>query len=180
MGWKLLPVYVGSQSPCVKAGNKRRHVMSHHRPGLQGAREGRDAVRQAKLLGMSARSAIYLDMEAYDNSSTRCAITTLRFIQGWNRAVMKQMYLPGFYSSADSGIQHMEGARKAGRKHLPQMLWFARWRVPGSLKDRYLDDRAWQPHRRVHQFDGDVVRTYGGYRLNIDRNLMDAPVAVVK
>ncbi|WP_181764857.1 DUF1906 domain-containing protein [Streptomyces albidus (ex Kaewkla and Franco 2022)] len=181
MGWKLLPVYVGSQSPCVKASNKRGHVMSHHQPALRGAQEGRDAVRQAKKLGMSTHSAIYLDMEAYDNNSTTCAVTTLRFIQGWNRAVLEQKYVPGFYSSADSGIRHMEGARKAGRTYLPQMLWFARWRVPGSVKgEKFLDERAWQPHRRIHQYDGDVVRTYGGHSLHIDRNVMDAPVAVVK
>jgi len=180
-GWKLLPVYVGSQSPCVRAHNKRRHAMSHSRPVHRGATEGRDAVRQAKKLRMGKHSAIYLDMESYDNSDTRCAATTLRFIQGWNRAVQKADYIPGFYSSADSGIEHMEGARKAGRKYLPQMLWFARWRVPPSLNnEKYLDKKAWQPHRRIHQYDGNVKRTYGGHALHIDRNLMDAPVAVVR
>ena len=75
----------------------------------------------------------------------------------------------------------MEGARKAGRKDLPQMLWFARWQDPGvAERDRYLDDRAWQPHRRVHQFDGNVEADVRRHRLNIDRNVVDAPVAVVK
>ncbi|HEV7628841.1 MAG TPA: DUF1906 domain-containing protein [Streptomyces sp.] len=181
MDWKLLPIYVGSQSPCVRASNKRGYAMTHYRPTQRGATEGRDAVLQAKKLGMTTYSAIYLDLEAYDNTATRCAATTLRFIQGWNSAVRKAKYIPGLYSSADSGIQHMEGARKAGRKNLPTMLWFARWRVPGSLTgEKYLDDRAWQPHRRIHQYEGDVKRTYGGYTLHIDRNVMDAPVAIVK
>jgi hypothetical protein len=180
-GWKLLPVYVGSQSPCVRSDNKRRFAMSHDRPAHHGAQEGRDAVRQAKRLGMTQRSALYLDMESYNNSDPQCAATTLSFIQGWNRAVRKAQYIPGLYSSANSGIQHMEGARKAGRKDLPTMLWFARWRTPASLNgEPYLDDRAWQPHRRIHQYDGNVQRTYGGYSMNIDRNVVDAPVAVVK
>jgi len=180
MGWKLLPVYVGSQSPCVGAERKRRFAMSEDRPAEQGAEEGRDAVARAKALGMAAHSALYLDMEAYDNSDARCAVTTLAFIQGWNRAVQKAGYLPGFYCSADSGIEHMEGARKAGRRDLPQVLWFARWRVSPSVDaEKALDKLAWQPHRRIHQYDGNVQRTYGGHRLNIDRNVMDAPVAVV-
>ncbi|RAJ61880.1 uncharacterized protein DUF1906 [Streptomyces sp. Amel2xB2] len=180
MGWKLLPVYVGSQSPCVEAPRKRRYAMTHTAPTQRGLREGRDAVASAKRLGMAKHSAVYLDMEAYDNSSTRCAATTLRFIQGWNRAVRAAGYYPGFYSSSDSGIEHMEGARKAGRSNLPEALWFARWRTPASVDDnKYLDATAWQPHRRIHQYDGNVTRTYGGQRLSIDRNLVDAPVAVV-
>jgi hypothetical protein len=180
MGWKLLPLYVGSQSPCVESPRKRRYAMSHTAPQQRGLREGRDAVAAAKKLGMAKHSAIYLDMEAYDNSSARCAATTLRYIQGWNRAVHKADYYPGFYSSDNSGIEHMEGARKAGRKDLPEVLWFARWRTPASVNaSRYVDRRAWQPHRRIHQYDGNVTRTYGGHRLSIDRNLLDAPVAVV-
>lgn len=180
MGWKLLPLYVGSQSPCVESTSKRRYAMSHTAPTQRGLREGRDAVAAAKRLGMAKHSAVYLDMEAYDNSSTRCAVTTLRYIQGWNRAVSGAGYYPGFYSGSTSGIEHMEGARKAGRKHLPEVLWFARWRTPASVNDtKYIHRRAWQPHRRIHQYDGNVTRTYGGHRINIDRNLVDAPVAVV-
>jgi hypothetical protein len=180
MGWKVLPVYVGSQSPCVASPRKRRYAMSHKAPAQRGKREGRDAVASAKRLGMAKHSAVYLDMEAYDNSSVRCAATTLSFIQGWNRAVRAAGYHPGFYSSADSGIEHMDGARKAGRKDLPEALWFARWKTAPSVKNTpYISRGAWQPHRRIHQYDGNITRTYGGRRLSIDRNLVDAPVAVV-
>ncbi|MCH6161641.1 glycoside hydrolase domain-containing protein [Streptomyces marispadix] len=180
MGWKVLPVYVGSQSPCVESPRKRRYAMNHTAPAQRGKREGRDAVAAAKRLAMAKHSAVYLDMEAYDNSSTRCAATTLSFIQGWNRAVRAAGYHPGFYSSADSGIEHMDGARKAGRKDLPEALWFARWRTAPSVRNTpYISRGAWEPHRRIHQYDGNITRTYGGHRLSIDRNLVDAPVAVV-
>lgn len=180
MGWKLLPLYVGSQAPCVVARNKRPYAMDHNAPAQRGEREGRDAVAAAKKLGMAEHSAIYLDMEQYDDSDSACAATTLRFVQGWNRAVSEAGYLPGFYSGSGSGIAHMEGARKAGGKDLPEALWFARWRTTPSLNnDRYIARAAWQPHRRIHQYDGDVTRTYGGRTLNIDRNLVDAPVAIV-
>lgn len=179
MGWKFLPLYVGSQSPCVRAPNKRRFAMPGTSPGERGAREGRDAVAAAGRLGMAERSAIYLDMEAYDNSDTSCALTTLRFVQGWNRAVRAAGYHPGFYSGAESGIAHMAGARRAGRPHLPEALWFADWHTPANLATRHLDSGSWQPHRRIHQYKGDVRATYGGKTLPVDRNLVDAPVAVV-
>ncbi|OEV25924.1 hypothetical protein AN219_25510, partial [Streptomyces nanshensis] len=57
-GWKLMPVYVGSQAPCVIAKNKRRFRMSDKDPYGQGKREGLDAVRQAEKLGMGRNSAV--------------------------------------------------------------------------------------------------------------------------
>ncbi|MGH3324098.1 MAG: glycoside hydrolase domain-containing protein, partial [Streptomyces sp.] len=62
MGWKLIPIFVGSQSPCVRSDRKRGYLMSHNGSGDQGAEEGRTAVQDAKALGMTAHSAIYLDM----------------------------------------------------------------------------------------------------------------------
>ncbi|MFI7245455.1 glycoside hydrolase domain-containing protein [Streptomyces qinglanensis] len=179
-GWKLMPVYVGSQAPCVIAKNKRRFRMSDKDPYGQGKREGLDAVRQAEKLGMGRSSAVYLDMEAYRYKQQKCADTTLRFIQGWNSAVRAEGYVAGFYSSADSGVAHLEKARAAGARGLPSAMWFARWRTEPSLDgERNLDPEAWQPHRRIHQHTGNVKRTYGGHTVHIDQNLVDAPVAVV-
>lgn len=180
MGWKFLPLYVGSQSPCVGAANKRKVLINSSAPYQQGRREGLDAVRQAQRLGMVRHSAVYLDMEAYNYKNTRCAATTLRFIQGWNSAVRARGYVAGFYSSADSGIAHLEQARASGARGLPTAMWFARWRVPKSVdNERRIHRSAWQPHRRIHQFTGNVTRKYGGHSVNIDQNLMDAPVAVI-
>ncbi|MGK4909635.1 glycoside hydrolase domain-containing protein [Streptomyces albus] len=180
-GWKLLPVYVGSQSPCVIAKNKRKVRMSGKDPYGQGRREGQDAVRQARKLGMAQHSAVYLDMEAYRYKNKKCADTTLRFVQGWNSAVRAQGYVAGFYSSANSGIAHLEKARAAGARGLPTAVWFARWRVRPSVNgERNLNPKAWQPHRRIHQHTGNKKRTYGGRTVSVDHNLVDAPVAIIK
>lgn len=180
MGWRMLPLYVGSQAPCVTAAHKRKFAMNDVEPAQRGAREGRDAVARARELGMEAHSGLYLDMEAYELGDTQCTATTLEFVQGWDRAVRDAGYLPGFYSNAGSGITHMENARKAGVGDLPEMLWFARWGVAPSVRnEQSLSPGAWQPHRRVHQYAGDSTRQYGGHRLRIDRNQVDAPVAVV-
>ncbi|GGX38218.1 hypothetical protein GCM10010353_62200 [Streptomyces chryseus] len=177
MGWRVLPAFVGSQSPCVHAKNKR-HVRIGRAPWRQGRKEGRDAVNAAKAHGMLAGSALYLDMEAYDEGDRRCARTTLDFVRGWNREVRKHAYLPGFYSSAESGVRHMERSRKAGVTDLPSVMWFARWNgKPALYGERVLPRDAWAPHRRIHQYAGNVSEKHGGKRLTIDRNSVDAPVA---
>lgn len=178
-GWKILPIYVGSQAPCVRS-DRKKHVPISGDAREQGLEEGLDAVASAAALGMRQGSAVYLDMEAYDYRDTTCAATTMAFIRGWSHEVRAQGYLPGFYSSADSGIQHVENARVAGRTDLPEALWFARWKVEPSVEDEpVLGRTAWSPHRRVHQYAGNVTETYGGVSITVDRNKVDAPVAIV-
>lgn len=177
MGWFLLPVYVGSQSPCVHARDKRRYAIGRA-PWNQGVREARDAVKRARWHRMIAGSTLYLDIEAYDLRNKACAQRTLTFVRGWNREIRRHGYIPGYYSSASSGVRHMEWARKAGMKDLPSVMWFARWKVPPSVQhEPSLHRRAWMPHRRIHQYAGNVRETHGGHRLNIDRNRVDALVA---
>ncbi|WP_308283853.1 DUF1906 domain-containing protein [Streptomyces buecherae] len=180
MGWNVLPIYVGSQSPCVIANIKRKFTIGGN-AWAQGRQEARDAVNQARRLGMAPGSALYLDMEAYRLGQRRCARTTLAFVRSWNREVRQRNYVPGFYSSANSGVRHMERARKAGERDLPEVMWFARWNVPPSLYgEKWLDRRAWHPNRRIHQYAGDVTERHGGRRLAIDRNRVDAPVAIIR
>lgn len=180
LGWYLLPLYVGSQSPCVYSSHKRPYAIDSWRPWAQGVAEGRDAVRQARELGMRQDSAIYLDMEAYDRKDPECAQTTLTFVQAWNREVRRLGYLPGFYSSAGSGVTHIQQARWAGERDLPEAMWFARWNgSPDVANEPTLSTGAWEPHRRIHQYRGDVRETHGGRTVTIDRNLVDAPVAVI-
>ncbi|KUJ70259.1 hypothetical protein ACZ90_05010 [Streptomyces albus subsp. albus] len=180
LGFRLLPVYVGSQSPCVRNENKRPYAIGGQ-PWEQGRREGADAVARARAMGMAKHSALYLDMEAYDRKDTRCAATTLLFIRGWDREVRSHGYFPGFYSSAGSGVRHLEAARRAGVHDLPSAVWFARWHKAAALYgEPALRPSAWHPHRRIHQFAGNVSESYGGRRMRIDRNRIDAPVAIVR
>jgi hypothetical protein len=179
MGWRIVPVYVGSQSPCVTNKKKRDYRMSADNAWDEGAAEARDAVSRADDLGFGPGSALYLDMETYRINSDSCTGPTLDFVRAWDREVSRQGYLPGFYSSADSGIAHMEDARRQGYGDLPVTIWYARWKVGPTLSDEpSLDSDAWQPHRRIHQYSGNVKEKHGGHQLTIDRNRLDAPVAV--
>ncbi|MFG3282668.1 DUF1906 domain-containing protein [Streptomyces sp. NPDC048111] len=176
MGWQVLPVFLGSQAPCVVAQNKKG-VPIGSRPVQQGRTEAGQAVEQARALGMLAGSALYLDLEAYDVHNASCARTTLDFVRAWNKEVRGRGYLPGFYSSADSGVRQIEQARVAGKSDMPAAIWFARWHTgPALYQEAALHKDAWQ-HRRIHQYAGDAAETHGGRRLVVDRNQVDAPVA---
>ncbi|MGK5629517.1 DUF1906 domain-containing protein [Streptomyces sp. URMC 123] len=179
MGWGVLPIYVGSQSPCVIAEHKKNAVMGG-RPWDEGTEEGRDAVERARELGLAPDSPLYLDMEAYDHRNADCADTTLTFVRAWNAEVRRHGYLPGFYSSSGSGVQHMAQARQQGAEDLPEVMWFARWDTePDVYGESVLPGDAWHPHRRIHQYAGNVTESHGGRSITIDRNRVDAPVAVV-
>ncbi|MFF1447531.1 DUF1906 domain-containing protein [Streptomyces sp. NPDC058274] len=176
LGWKVLPLYVGSQATCVFSHSKRP-VRIGSRPWQQGRTEARDAVRKAKTYGIRAGSPLYLDMEAYNYRNKSCAKSTLLFVRGWNREVRARGYLPGFYSSAATGVRHMDTARRAGVRDLPSVMWFARWRVKPQLAgEPALGRGAWSA-RRIHQYAGNVRERHGGRTLLIDRNQMHAPVA---
>ncbi|MFE0175157.1 DUF1906 domain-containing protein [Streptomyces sp. NPDC059002] len=180
MGWRVLPVYVGSQAPCVTAKHKK-DVRIGRNPRSQGRREGHDAVRKAKRVGIKRRSPLYLDMEAYTYREKACARTTLSFVRAWDREVRRHGYVPGFYSSADSGVRHMEAARQAGVRDLPTVMWFARWHTrPHLYREPGLARHAWHPARRIHQYAGNVKERHGGRTLVIDRNLVHAPVARIR
>jgi hypothetical protein len=179
-GWSLIPIYVGSQSPCVTGAKKNPYRIDPSRAWAQGTSEASDAVKAARAFGLDAGSALYLDMEGYDDSKPACADPTLEYVRAWDRRVRAEGYLAGFYGSADSGIQHLDKARTAGVADLPDAVWYARWGVPPSVTEEpVLSDSAWTPHARIHQYSGAGTETYGGKRLSVDRDLVDAPVAVV-
>ncbi|MFI9296070.1 DUF1906 domain-containing protein [Streptomyces gardneri] len=179
MGWRLLPLFVGSQAPCVHSAAKRPYAIGST-PWSQGVQEAGDAVRAARALGIGESSPLYLDIEAFRLEDTSCAATTLSFVRAWNREVRRLGYLPGYYSSADTGIRQIERERKAGTQDLPSVLWFARWRgEPALYTETSLHPEAWTPHARIHQYVGNVAESYGGRRMLIDRNAVDAPVARV-
>jgi hypothetical protein len=118
-------------------------------------------------------------MESYAHQRKACARRTLSFVRAWDREVRRNGYLPGFYSSADTGVRHIESARRAGVRDLPAVMWFARWRgSPRLYGEPALRRSAWRG-RRIHQYVGNVRERHGGRTLLIDRNRIDAPVARV-
>ena len=183
IGWRLLPLYVGSQAPCLPAKSRTSRI-SAARALAQGTSEGKDAVKDASALALTPGSPLYLDMESYDRGSS-CTLAVLQYTAAWSRAVRAAGYLAGFYSSADTGIADIASAAlnrstRAVATDLPDVLWYARWDNRASTDGyRALSSSQWAGHRRVHQFVGNAKESHGGVTMNIDRNAVDAPVALV-
>jgi len=183
LGWGLLPLYVGSQAPCLGPGMSSARIDPRHAI-TTGTSEGQDAARAAAALGLAPSSPLYLDMESYNRDGARCSLAVLQYTAAWSQAVRVAGYLSGFYSSADAGIADLAAAalhRSVEASALPDVIWYARW-DSRAVTDGYraLLPGEWVDHRRIHQYQGNATERHGGVTLCVDRNAVDAPVAVVR
>lgn len=186
MGWRLLPLYAGSQAPCLKRGRSVR--IEPRRAVAIGRAEGRDAVRAAAALNIAPGSPVYLDIESYRRDNGRCTQAVLQYTVAWTRTVHAAGYLSGFYSSVNAGVADLS-AFEAGTGHravegpatLPDVIWYARWDRRARTDGYHALRRGiWPRHQRLHQYQGNTTERYGGRTLRVDRNAVDAPVAIVR
>ncbi len=174
-GWGLLPAYVGPQAPCWGGTGVPIDPGSAVAEGKAAAS---DAVSDARAFGLAAGSPIYYDMEAYRGSAS-CTTTVLEFLGAWNQQVQAEGYVTGMYSSQDSGI-----CRHADRQ--PPTRWSASPRRKRSGSRCGTTSRrsaaanvAWPLADRSKQYTGNVNETVGGITLEIDKDIVDGPVARV-
>ncbi|HEX4087696.1 MAG TPA: glycoside hydrolase domain-containing protein [Trebonia sp.] len=172
LGWGMLPTYVGPQAPCW---GYRGTVIDPSEAAAEGRAAGAAAVSDARFFGLGQGSPIYYDMEAYRGGAS-CTSAVLTFLGAWDRTVAAKGYLTGVYSSQDSGIDDMQQAavaRTAGFTR-PVAIWIARWNGVRSLLDGDLD---WPLPDRAKQYAGNLNQAVGGITLNIDQDLVAAPLA---
>ncbi|WP_406284823.1 glycoside hydrolase domain-containing protein [Embleya sp. NBC_00896] len=174
-GWDFLPIQVGLQAPCTTS--KKPGRIDPARAAEQGVADANDAVDRAAALGFKPGSAVWFDMEAYDNRNIACRDAVLNFVSAWSDRVRVRGFVAGYYSSLDSGIRDMIEA--VGTRSVPDAVWYARWdNLAVTTGDGALPDGYWR-NRRVHQYTGNVAETYGGVKITIDRNAVDGPVGVL-
>ncbi len=183
-GWRLLPITLGPQASCSP------HFPRYDddetidpTPGpnngypdarIQGRAEGGKTVRAATALGISRGSTLWYDLEGFDHTQTRCRESALRFLSAWVTKVRALGYQTGVYSSAGSGIVMLDQALASGRDFAyPDYIWIARWDGVANTSTTYISDERWNPHRRVKQYQGGHLETWGGVTINIDRNYLD-------
>jgi hypothetical protein len=100
----------------------------------------------------------------------------LAFLGAWDRAVAASGYVTAVYSSRDSGIANIE-EWTAGRHPgftPPDAIWVALWDGVPSLG---VDRLAWPLTKRSKQYSGNANVSCGGIRLNIDKDVVDGPMA---
>jgi Domain of unknown function (DUF1906) len=189
--WRLLPVYVGLQPPCVILGKriKAQRILAVKRAAQkitsseaasQGTAAADDAAAKAKALGMRDGSALYDDIENYSTTNTACRVTVLRFVSAWTNELHQLGYLAGVYVNLGSGAPDVSKVYTSRSYARPDALWVARWDRNSSLAGwAGIPDSRWAVHQRAKQYRGPHNETHGGVTIDIDSNNLNAPVATV-
>jgi hypothetical protein len=163
-GWHFIPMYVGPQAEFGEL---------HNHPGHQGRRAANDAVMEAERLGLGPWTPIYYDMEAY---LPRKANKALRFLSSWTSRLHALGYSSGIYSSSDSGITDLAQRYYRHKWAIPDVIYDALWNGKKGDGDAVIGSGEWADHHRVHQYAGNVSKTYGRDTLNIDDDYMNVLV----
>lgn len=179
-GWRFMPIHVGYQSPCFTNNpkskvQKKRMSSDPAKARLQGQSDAAETIAALVKLGFPVGSYSYLDLEAAPHT-TSCDNAELEFADGWTDYLHSKGYKSGVYSSGSAAIKLIDSARKSGRKNftLPDQMWNAWTNQKADTKGGpYLSDDGWANHQRIHQYDNGVTLTYGGQKLNIDKDYLD-------
>lgn len=183
LGWHLFPIYVGRQASCWQdpAGPKSKAPrIDHAHRWTQGVQAADDAAARAAYFGLSPASILYFDMEYYPRAVTQCSQDVQAFLNAWTDELHKRGFLSGIYSSARGAVADMAAVYSTMAGYRADAVWFAHWDAKAATSgDPSLDDKLWPGHRRIKQFAGAHDATFGGKKLNIDSDVLDAPVAAL-
>jgi hypothetical protein len=163
-GWKFFLMYAGPQASFGELKS----------PASQGTAAAKDAIVQAEKLGFGPRTPLYYDMEAYSASSTGPA---LRFLSAWTIELHKLSFESGVYSSSDSAVVDLARQYKKGEFTMPDVIYDALWNGSRNNSDSVYQPGEWTGGRRIHQFSGDVLETYGGDTMDVDQDYLDVSLA---
>ena len=156
-GWRLIPLYGGPQADVGQLVSPRRQ-----------AREcAIDAVAQARRLGFAPQTPLYYDMEGFRQQWNAALI----FMSAWTRELHRLGYQSGVYSSGDSGIADLLRHVHSRSYTMPDVIYFADWNGQHSTADKRLG-HLWL-HKRIHQFIGRLVQTYGGATMAVSGDYLD-------
>ncbi len=171
-GWHMIPIYVGLQAPGNSCGCA---AFTLAQAAADGTAAALDAVSHAQALGLGPGNPIYLDLEAY-NRGANATQAALDFVGAWTSQLHASGYVSGVYSSDASGITDLVSQYGTGFAE-PDDLWFASWNGQATTTDGTVPSTEWASHQRLHQYRGGHVDDYGGTRIDIDSDYLDALTA---
>jgi hypothetical protein len=163
-GWHFLPLYVGPQAAFGELTTSSRR---------QGIAAATDAARRARRLGFGHMTPIFYDMEGYPPWRSG---RVLRFLSAWSIRIRTLGFYSGVYSSSSSGVADLARQFGRGRYAMPDVIWAARWNGQANQSDPVFRRGQWIDHHRVHQYAGNVTQTFGGVRMNIDKDWLNVRV----
>ena len=171
-GWHIMPIYVGLQAPANSCGCAPISTTS---AAAEGAAAATDAVTRAQAIGIGPGNPIYDDMEAYNRTATNTT-AVLTFLGAWTTGLHAAGYVSGVYSSDSSGIEDLVAQLDTTFAE-PDDLWVASWNGVESTADANIPAGDWADHQLLHQYRGAHDDTYGGAKLNVDSDYVDAATA---
>jgi hypothetical protein len=161
-GWSFIPTWVGPQAPCTSY--RYKFSSSPYTAYQQGISEANAAVEAARNLGLLGNTVIYYDLEMYSTTNLSCREAANSFLAGWTQRLREQGVRSGVYG-------HRINANDwASIYPSPDNAWIASWvrstyyagisayDIPGISNELWLG-------RRIRQYAGDHVETYGGLLL---------------
>ena len=163
-GWHFVPLYAGPQSAFGQI----------TAPLQQGTADANDAVAQAEQLGFGPGTPLYYDMESYLPADS---VFTLQFLSAWTSQLHHLGYDSGIYSSSNSGIADLAAQYGTGRYAIPDVIYDALWNGAADTNDVHFQAGDWAGGRRIHQFSGNVLQSYGGASMLIDQDYLDVTLA---
>lgn len=156
-GWRLIPLYGGPQA----------NLGQLDAPARQAREAAVDAAAQARRLGFGQQTPLYYDMEGFHPVYNAPA---LAFMSAWTRELHRLGYQSGIYSSGDSGIEDLIRHYRSRGLAMPDVIYDATWNGIHSASVKRLRHLWW--HRRIHQFIGREIRTYGGVTLSFSGDFL--------
>jgi glycoside hydrolase-like protein len=164
-GWRFFPMYAGPQAAFgeLKA------------PARQGTKAAADAVTQAQKLGFGRRTPLYYDMESYPAKTTGVA---LRFLSAWTTALHRLGYRSGVYSSSSSGVADLAQQYSKKRYVMPDTIFDALWNGSANVRDKVYKAKSWPLDHRMHQYSGNDTQTFGGFKIDVDKDFLDIGLAI--
>jgi hypothetical protein len=163
-GWRFFPMYAGPQAAFGELTS----------PVSQGTKAAADAATQAAKLGFGPRTPIYYDMESYPAKTTGAA---LRFLSAWTTALHRLGYRSGVYSSSSSGIVDLARQFSTHKYAMPDTIFDALWNGSANVRDSVYGKKSWPLDRRMHQYSGNDTQTFGGFRIDVDKDFIDISLA---
>ncbi|HEU4349789.1 MAG TPA: glycoside hydrolase domain-containing protein, partial [Actinoplanes sp.] len=170
-GWHLMPIYLGPQASCTTS--NKPHRIDDTQAAAQGRAAAEDAVVQARAIGLARESVLIFDMEAYRTDDAVCRAGVLAFMSAWTARLHDHGYASGFYSSMGSGVADQVANYGAPGYVRPDFIDFARWDGVATVSDPAIPSTYWSPRRRMKQYRGDHVETWGGASIDIDNDYLD-------
>jgi hypothetical protein len=177
-GWSIIPTVVDRQAPCY-GGSKAKISYTASDAQAQGVKAADDAIDSAtglRALRLPHGSPAYIDIENFPAGHPACDTSVRRFLLGWINELRARHYRAGVYGLPTGAIRVLVAAHKSNSAYpIPNAIWFARYDGVDSTSSADIPSTYLRYHR-IHQYRADIDRTYGGIKLNIDKDAMGGDV----